>query len=223
MTTISDAQIAAYAKQAGWTGDDVITAVAVALAESSGRTDVVNFLGCVGLWQVYQSVHKKAHPLWTTAWLKNPANNAQAAHTIWREAGNSWRPWTTHTSGSYKRFLGRARAAAGSSGAAATIPGGGALDGPVRAATDVWALSIKAQMLLIKLRDPLFWRSLTFIIVGVILIIMALVAMSASPGRIKLAKTVLETVTPQGRAVGAIGAVAGKASSTVKEAAGEAA
>ena len=46
-------QIASYAKGAGFTGDALIVATAVAMAESSGSTTVVNRLGCVGLWQVY--------------------------------------------------------------------------------------------------------------------------------------------------------------------------
>jgi hypothetical protein len=203
MPTLSDQAIAAYARQAGWSGDDLVKAVAVALAESGGRTDVVNFLGCVGLWQVYQRVHARAHPLWTTAWLKNPANNAQAAHTIWVDAGNRWTPWTTYTSGSYKRYLPRARAAA--SGAGAALPG--PLEEPIQAGTGIFALSIKAQMLLAKLRDPLFWRSVAFVIVGCILIIMALVAMSATPGKIRVAKKIIGAVTPEGRVASVVGKV----------------
>ena len=44
-------QVAGYAKQAGFSGNNLITAVAVAMAESSGNASAVNYLGCVGLWQ----------------------------------------------------------------------------------------------------------------------------------------------------------------------------
>lgn len=50
---LSMTQIAAYAKGAGFSGNNLIIATAVAMAESSGSTTVVNRLGCVGLWQVY--------------------------------------------------------------------------------------------------------------------------------------------------------------------------
>ena len=113
-STIDDAQIAAYARQAGFPNDQIATAVAVALAESSGNPSIVNYLGCVGLWQIFESVHKAKHPLWTTNWLKLPANNAVAAYAIWVEAGRSWRPWSTYTSGAYRRYLARGQTAAGS-------------------------------------------------------------------------------------------------------------
>lgn len=194
MPKISDSQIAAYARQAGWSGNDLQIAVAVAIAESSGRTDVVNYLGCVGLWQVFQRVHARAHPLWSTDWLKNPANNAQAAHTIWADAGNSWRPWTTYTSGMYRAYMARARSAVGDLGnVSADFPG----SGPIQTAE-------RATDLINKLRQPETWRSIAFIIVGSILVIMALVAMSASPGRIKIAKKVLTTVVPEGKAASAV-------------------
>src|SRR3954464_5850876 len=105
MPVISDGAIAQYASQAGFKGASLRIAVAVALAESSGRTDVVNYLGCVGLWQIYQ----RMHPKWSTAQLKNPAINAQAAYEI-SSGGKSWAAWTTYTSGGYKRFMSRANA-----------------------------------------------------------------------------------------------------------------
>jgi hypothetical protein len=198
MPKISDSQIAAYARQAGWSGNDLNVAVAVAIAESSGRTDVVNFLGCVGLWQVFQRVHARAHPLWSTDWLKNPANNAEAAHTIWAEAGNSWRPWTTYTSGAYQIYMRRARSAVGDLGdVSADFPGAG----PIQTAG-------RGLELINKLRQPVVWRSIAFVIIGSILVIVALLAMSNSPQKIKIAKKVLTTVIPEGKAASVIGKVA---------------
>lgn len=51
MAYLSMTQIAGYAKSAGFTGNALIVATAVAMAESSGNTSVVNRLGCVGLFQ----------------------------------------------------------------------------------------------------------------------------------------------------------------------------
>lgn len=51
MAYLSMTQIAGYAKSAGFTGNALIVATAVAMAESSGNTSVENSLGCVGLFQ----------------------------------------------------------------------------------------------------------------------------------------------------------------------------
>jgi hypothetical protein len=101
-TVFTDEQIAAVAKAAGFSGQALVTAVAVAIAESSGRTQVVNYLGCVGLWQIYQ----KMHPKWSTAQLKDPAINAQAAFSI-SNGGKNWGPWTTYPNAS-GRYMARA-------------------------------------------------------------------------------------------------------------------
>ena len=111
MANYSFDQIARVAYKAGFRGSALEKAVAIAWAESSGRTTVVNYLGCVGLWQVYQRVHHKAHPSWTTSWLKNPTNNAKAAWVL-SSHGKNWRPWTTYTGGGYKKYLSSAKKAA---------------------------------------------------------------------------------------------------------------
>lgn len=51
MATLTMRQIASYCYAAGFRGNALITASAIAMAESSGRTDVVNHLGCTGLFQ----------------------------------------------------------------------------------------------------------------------------------------------------------------------------
>lgn len=94
MPTLTQPQIAQVARAAGLPGDPDVWA-AVAMAESSGRTDVVNSIGCVGLWQINQPVHIKRHPQWTVAWLQNPVNNAKAAKEIYRSQG--WNAWEAYT------------------------------------------------------------------------------------------------------------------------------
>src|SRR3954447_16304819 len=101
MPTLSMDQIALHAQSAGLPNSQVAVATAVAMAESSGNSDVVNSIGCVGLWQINQPVHVKTHPLWTREWLKNPANNARAMVEL-SGHGIYWRPWEAYTNGNYQ-------------------------------------------------------------------------------------------------------------------------
>lgn len=108
---LSAAQIAWYAQQAGFTGSAVTTATAVALAESGGRINArggPNSNGSYdyGLWQI----NEKAHPDLITGdaqwWVAG--YNAQWAFKIYQAAGNSFRPWSTFTSGAYLAHMGAA-------------------------------------------------------------------------------------------------------------------
>jgi hypothetical protein len=81
MATLTDAQIAANARWGGWkSNSDVAIAVAIALAESGGRTDAhhhnTNGTDDDGVWQI-NSVH--GYPV---AKLLVPSFNATAAHVI---------------------------------------------------------------------------------------------------------------------------------------------
>lgn len=102
MATLGQSQIFTIAVLAGLPQPRVMAAVA--MAESSGRTDVVNSIGCVGLWQINQPVHVKSHPTWTVKWLQNPYNNAIAAKAIYASQG--LRAWEAYTNGAYARYLG---------------------------------------------------------------------------------------------------------------------
>lgn len=99
MATLSLNQMALIAATAGLPGDPWLWA-AVGMAESSGRTDVVNSIGCVGIWQINQPVHVKANPTWTVKWLQNPVNNALAAKKIHKSQGMN--AWEVYTNGMYK-------------------------------------------------------------------------------------------------------------------------
>jgi hypothetical protein len=114
-TAMNAKQIAQVAYNAGWRGEQLVIATAVALAESSGQYWVVNPIGCVGLWQINSPVH----PQWPTAAMKDPAKNAAAAYTLWKSEG--WKPWEAYTGpdgkgsdGPYTTQMGRARLAAAS-------------------------------------------------------------------------------------------------------------
>lgn len=93
MAKFSKAQIAIMARGAGW-GARSADAAEVAMAESGGDSSVVNSIGCVGLMQINQPVHVKAHPKWTRAWLKDPVNNLEAALVLYKAAGSKFDgPW----------------------------------------------------------------------------------------------------------------------------------
>ncbi|MEU0398349.1 transglycosylase SLT domain-containing protein [Streptomyces sp. NPDC006208] len=87
-------QMSMLARAAGLPGDPDVWA-AVGMAESSGDTNVVNGIGCVGIWQINQPVHVKSNPTWTVKWLQNPMNNAIAAKKIHKSQG--WNAWEAYT------------------------------------------------------------------------------------------------------------------------------
>jgi hypothetical protein len=106
---LSADQIAGYAANAGFQGEDLTTAVAVALAESSGNPAAVGDLnltpgGSVGLWQI----NLKAHPQYANVDLTDPQTNANAAYSIYAAAGQSFSPWSAYSSGAYEAYIGSA-------------------------------------------------------------------------------------------------------------------
>lgn len=106
---LSAPQIATLARKHGFTGADVAIAVAVALAESGGNTTAThkNTNGTIdrGLMQI-NSIHGNFD------WA-NPDANMEKAHQIWKDAGGSWKPWSTFKSQSYLKFWTQAVKAAG--------------------------------------------------------------------------------------------------------------
>lgn len=99
---LSASDIAQYAAGAGFAGDDLVTAIAIALAESGGNPRAYNpetaagapeGKGSFGLWQIYLN----KHPEFAALDLYEPAANAAAAFTVYQAAGNSFRPWSTFT------------------------------------------------------------------------------------------------------------------------------
>jgi len=99
-------QLIALAAGAGFVGDDLTTAVSIALAESGGDPNAYNperaantpqGAGSFGLWQIYL----KAHPEYKGQNLFDPQLNAAAAFAVYSSAGNSFRPWSTFGNGAY--------------------------------------------------------------------------------------------------------------------------
>jgi peptidoglycan hydrolase CwlO-like protein len=107
-------QIAFVAQKAGFTGQNLIIAVAVALAESGGDAYAegdVAIGGSFGLWQVFCMAHPDLIPPSnpdSVAWY-DPYQNAQFAYQI--SGGSNWYPWSTYKHGTYQSFMDEARAA----------------------------------------------------------------------------------------------------------------
>lgn len=181
------AQMISYARAAGWTGNDAIIAGAVGMAESSGNTHAINYIPCVGVWQV----NVKAHPQYTIEAMYDPAQNAKAAYAIWQSQG--WAAWSTYTSGAYKKYLPAAQNAAGASGGNATgaTAGIGALN-PINVGTQLGSAYKNINGVLSAIQQPGFWKRLLLIIVGVILIFIGLIKMSATPKNIRIAEKIAE-------------------------------
>lgn len=103
MPRIAGHYVVAYANSAGFTGNDLTIAAAVAKAESGWDTDsryVTSQEDSRGLWQI----NTYAHPQYDKQRLYDPTYNAWAARQVWRNAGSRWTPWTTFTRGTYLQF-----------------------------------------------------------------------------------------------------------------------
>lgn len=116
---LSDDQIKYFASQAGFSGNNLNIAVAVALAESGGNPSAHNNNATTGddsygLWQINMIDTlgpSRAQALGITSYsaLFDPALNAKAAMMIYKSQG--WPGWSTYKRGDQKKFLARAQAA----------------------------------------------------------------------------------------------------------------
>lgn len=109
-------------RENGWPDSAIKTAVQIAVAESNGNPKAKGdggLLGCkgkptsIGFMQVRgfdnkcQPVHagKAGSPVDYDAfvkWAQDPDNNVRLALAIYKEAGNSFNPWTVYKTGRYK-------------------------------------------------------------------------------------------------------------------------
>jgi hypothetical protein len=104
VATLSAVQIYAYAREAGLAPSAASIATAIALAESSGRSDARSDVDLtepgevsVGLWQInYRPSRDRGNALRDPQKNLDPAHNAKAMASLSR-SGRSWQPWTTYT------------------------------------------------------------------------------------------------------------------------------
>lgn len=118
-TPLSPGEIAVAAFRAGFRGESLATAVAIALAESGGDPRSHNTVGrdnSYGLWQInmFGSLgpsRRSSFGLSSNDDLFDPTTNAKAAFEI-SGGGANFKPWSVYTSGAYRRHLGEAAQAA---------------------------------------------------------------------------------------------------------------
>jgi Lysozyme like domain len=89
------------------------TAVAVALAESSGNTTVFNGSCCYGLWQISLSAHYDSIPgnsrKEKIRYLRTPVGNMKMMEKILAGAGGDWgQDWSAYANGSYQKHWDKA-------------------------------------------------------------------------------------------------------------------
>ena len=104
-----------YARGAGFSPDEAVTATAIAVAESGGRPRAhnpnppddsyclmqINMLGRLG------PDRRARFHLRSNTDLYHPPTCMRVAYGI-SAAGSNWRPWTTYTRGTYRQYLARA-------------------------------------------------------------------------------------------------------------------
>lgn len=107
---------AKVAQQAGFPASSMVTAVAIALAESSCDPNKTNKNGSSGdcpngstdrgLWQINDCYHPEVNE----ACAFDAACNAKAALAI-SSGGTNWSPWAAYNNGAYKHHIDEAQAA----------------------------------------------------------------------------------------------------------------
>lgn len=111
MTTYSYAQLEGLWDQAGGPTNQAPTAAAIAEAESGGNPDAAypgqtiapgtgSNTDATGLWQILGVPSG-----FTPSELTNPLDNAEMAVTKYTQAGDSFSPWQTYTSGAYEQYV----------------------------------------------------------------------------------------------------------------------
>jgi hypothetical protein len=107
-------QIALVASRAGFKGDNLVIAVAVALAESGGNALAHGDLqlapyGSYGLWQINSHAHPDliGLPADPSRWY-DPFVNARFAYQV--SGGSNWRPWSVFIHETYKSRMAAAKA-----------------------------------------------------------------------------------------------------------------
>lgn len=181
MAVVSDSDIAGLAIRAGFPADQIATAVAVALAESGGRSDAeghnTNGSTDYGLWQI-NTIHGV-----TRADMFDPAKNAAKAYYVFHAAKDRWTPWSVFKNGRYRPFLARgAVAARAPTNSGGTIP---ATNDPSQGG----AASVNPFALLF---DPGLWLRIGMALLGAVLLLIGTVKLTGI-GRtaIRIAKTVV--------------------------------
>lgn len=125
MSTLSAREIAEYAYVAGFRGERLAQAVAIAIAESNGQTDIrgdkelvdAKWGPSIGLWQIrslqpaQRDTYPHEYPLRERHTNLDPLANAKHTYII-SGGGRSWGLWATYNGARYWEVMDRAKAAA---------------------------------------------------------------------------------------------------------------
>ncbi len=157
MSNLSISQLIQYIQQAGFSGQGLQNAAAVALAESGGNPQ-----GCPngsvdrGAFQINNCYHPEV----TDTCAFDPNCAAKAAFTI-SNGGTDFSPWSTFTSGKYQQFISQVQGALGSSN---NTPTNSPTTGGI---CDAWVIGgiICSQ----------FFEQGTFVVVGLLVALVAIV------------------------------------------------
>lgn len=104
--------LAAVVDMAGWPLAAQPTAVAIAMAESSGNICNINkSSGACGLFQILPSAHADLVGSATDSRWISPSYNAKGALSIYSAAESSWKPWESFTTGAYLAYAAQAQLA----------------------------------------------------------------------------------------------------------------
>jgi hypothetical protein len=180
---LTDAQLAGYAKNAGFTGNGLVMAVAVALAETRGHPTATAHNpvppdDSYGPWQInmYGALgpeRRKAFGLSKNEDLYNVATNAKAAYAI-SSGGKRFGAWSTYTAGIYLGYLPRARKAANAPDTSGGNSSGDASGGGVVQASNPFSFPGQVIDFFTFITDPITWMRAGMLIAGGLLLLFAL-------------------------------------------------
>lgn len=102
--SVNPVDVARYARAAGFRGDDLVVAVAVAWGESGLKANAVNDANTNGTWDAGLWQINEIHG-YTQNQLFDPAFSARAAYRIYQGRSNTFNAWVAYTNGRYRQFL----------------------------------------------------------------------------------------------------------------------
>lgn len=188
MSTLSANQVAVYAQSAGFPpGSVLIDAVSVAMAESSGVTDVVNPEGNTGLWQVGpKGTRNDAGVGLTSDQLKDPGTNARAAFAIWTRDGRTFaKSWSTWGQGPQVAWAAKLHAGDWGAPSVSTPPLTDRLLSPLSSVADaipgvsgIDAIAVDADKVGKWITTPSNWVRVLLVLVGGVLAVAGLNAVA---------------------------------------------
>lgn len=189
---LSADQVYSLATQAGFTGELARTMVAIAWDESSFKSEIVNSIGCVGLWQINPNHFKESAFVkngWNTATLKEGHANAKAAKVIYDSQGlNAWTTYKHGLSSTAKDYAKQAQDPATAPDLSKGNPDGGiSLPNPLSGITGVVSGAfdqIAKSLLKLGLNLGAVAVAIALLILGVVLLMrnqVGAVASKASP------------------------------------------